>query len=226
MSKRMGRLLAGWLALAAPGIALAATGQDGTAAVPPQWDSKPTAAQIAAGKALSATCMGCHGAAGNSVSADFPNLAGLSYVYLYKQLLDFKSGARKSPIMAPMVLALSEQNLLDLAAYYSAQTFGPRKGANEDVPEQGGAAQLLARGKRIYTQGASACIRCHGADGAGQVGHFPSLAGQHAKYIVAQLQAFQSGRRTNDAGKMMEHAAAPMSAEDMAAVAAYLQSLR
>lgn len=195
-----------------------------------KWDSTPTAAQISAGKALSASCAGCHGAAGNSVSAAFPNLGGLGYIYLYKQLLDFKRGARQSPIMAPMVLALSEQNLRDLAAYYSHQGYDATPGANEDLGEQQTSARLLQLGKQIYLQGltasgVAACIRCHGSGASGRVGRFPRLAGQHAEYLSAQIEAFKAGRRSNDAGKMMEHVALPMNKHEIEAVAFYLQSL-
>jgi cytochrome c553 len=223
-----------WLCCLLGGVLLALSGiaaAESPAVTGLQWDSKPTVSQVAAGKALSMSCAGCHGAAGNSVSADFPNLGGLNYVYLYKQLLDFKSGARKSPIMAPMVMALSEQNLRDLAAYYSQQGYDPATGANEDVSEQKQNAQRLEQGKQIYrhglaASGVAACIRCHGAGGAGQVGHFPRLAGQHAKYLVVQMEAFKAGRRGNDAGKMMAHVALPMNKHEIEAVAFYLQSLR
>jgi cytochrome c553 len=223
-----------WLCCLLGGVLLGLTGgaaaAESSAVTGLKWDSKPTSAQIAAGKALSMSCAGCHGAAGNSVSADFPNLSGLNYIYLYKQLLDFKRGARKSPIMAPMVLALSEQNLRDLAAYYSEQKYSPATGANEDDAERQDKAGLLELGKRIYEQGVTAsgvtaCIRCHGAGAAGRVGHFPRLAGQHAKYLAVQIKAFKAGRRSNDAGKMMEHVALPMSEREIEAVAFYLQSL-
>lgn len=221
------RRLLGVVLLGLSGIAAA----ESPAVTGLQWDSKPSAAEVAAGKALSMSCAGCHGATGNSVSADFPNLGGLNYVYLYKQLLDFKSGARQSPLMTPMVMALSAQNLRDLAAYYSQQTYDPAAGVNEDTSEQKQNAQRLEQGRLIYehglaASGVAACIRCHGAGAAGQVGHFPRLAGQHAKYLVAQMEAFKAGRRGNDAGKMMAHVALPMSEHEIEAVALYLQSLR
>jgi cytochrome c553 len=223
-----------WLCCALGGVLLGLAGSvaaESPAVTGLKWDAKPSAARISAGKALSASCAGCHGATGDSVSPDFPNLSGLSYVYLYKQLLDFKHGVRKSPIMAPMVMALSEQNLRDLAAYYSTQGGDSVAGADEDAPRQPKDAQLLQLGQRIYQQGlpasgVAACIRCHGAGAAGKIGHFPSLAGQHAKYLTAQIEAFKAGRRDNDAGKMMEHAALPLSTHEIEAVAFYLQSLR
>lgn len=182
----------------------------------------PPVANASAGKALTATCAACHGAAGVGVSPDFPNLAGQSEVYLNKQLHDFKSGARKNVIMNAMVAVLTPQNLRDIAAYYASLPAA--------VPAAAPAvdAKMVALGARIYNDGlagVTACVRCHAAAGTGQLGHFPRLAGQHAKYLAAQLEAFKNGVRGNDAGKMMAHVAAGMNAQDMQAVALYLQSL-
>ena len=74
-----------------------------------------------AGKEKSKTCAACHGPDGNSAAADFPKLAGQHYDYLLKTLKDYKSGERKNAIMAPQVANLSQRDLEDLAAFYSAQ---------------------------------------------------------------------------------------------------------
>ncbi|HSB48341.1 MAG TPA: cytochrome c [Burkholderiales bacterium] len=79
------------------------------------------AADPDAGKRKSQTCAACHGADGNSPVPDFPKIAGQHYDYLLKTLKDYKSGARKSPIMAPLVANLTQRDLEDLAAYYSSQ---------------------------------------------------------------------------------------------------------
>lgn len=183
-----------------------------------------TVGDVSIGKQLSASCAACHGVTGTSVSPDFPNLAGLSADYLYKQLVNFKQGERKNVIMNAMVAALTEDNLRALAAYYASQS----PSAPETAPA--GDAAIAALGESIYREGAagagiSACIRCHGVGGAGQLDHFPRLAGQHAKYLVAQLEAFKSGSRVNDAGKMMAHVVAGMDKKEMEAVALYLQGL-
>lgn len=80
-----------------------------------------TAADAAAGKTKSATCAACHGPDGNSAAADFPRIAGQYPDYIVKALIDYKSGARKNPIMAPMAAMLSERDMEDLAAFYSQQ---------------------------------------------------------------------------------------------------------
>ena len=74
-----------------------------------------------AGKAKSATCAACHGADGNSTITSNPRLAGQYENYLVKALKDYKSGARKNPVMAGMVAPLSDQDIKDLAAYYASQ---------------------------------------------------------------------------------------------------------
>lgn len=79
------------------------------------------AADPAAGKEKSKTCAACHGPDGNSPSAEFPRLAGQHYDYLLKAMNDYKSGARKNAIMAPMAAPLSKRDMADLAAFYSRQ---------------------------------------------------------------------------------------------------------
>jgi cytochrome c553 len=78
------------------------------------------AGDAAAGKAKSATCAGCHGAAGISNNPMWPNLAGQKEGYLVKQMKAFRDGARKDPMMAPMAKPLSDADIANLAAYYSS----------------------------------------------------------------------------------------------------------
>ena len=75
-----------------------------------------------AGQAKTATCMGCHGLAGNSTIPSFPKLAGQGEAYLIKQLQYFKSGERKNAMMIGVAGMLSEQDMMDIDAYYSIQT--------------------------------------------------------------------------------------------------------
>ncbi|HHJ19324.1 MAG TPA: cytochrome c [Gammaproteobacteria bacterium] len=75
-----------------------------------------------AGKAKSQACASCHGADGNSPSPQFPNLAGQQRSYLLHALKAYKSGDRKNPLMAGMVAALTEEDMENLAAYFSAQS--------------------------------------------------------------------------------------------------------
>ncbi|MEJ2059836.1 MAG: c-type cytochrome [Gammaproteobacteria bacterium] len=177
----------------------------------------------AAGKAKSTTCAACHGADGNSVSAQFPRLAGQNYDYLVKQLHDFKSGKRKNATMSAMAAPLSNTDIDDLAAYFSSQKVNGLKPGDKTK---------VAAGEAIYrggdaASGVPACMACHGPDGMGNpAAHFPRLAGQHAEYIVTQLKAFHDGSRANDAGQMMRNIAVKMTDKQMDDVAQYIQGLR
>ena len=77
------------------------------------------AGDAAAGKAKSATCAGCHGAAGVSANPLWPNLAGQKDAYMIKQLKAFRDGGRADPLMAPMAKPLSDADIDNLAAYFS-----------------------------------------------------------------------------------------------------------
>lgn len=165
-------------------------------------------------------CAACHGVDGNSPAPTFPKLAGQSADYLVKQLKNFKSGERNNAVMAPMVAALTEEDMQNLAAYFASQK------------AQGGAAVSNGKGslgEKIYRAGIAAnkvpaCAACHGPAGAGLPARFPKLSGQHAEYTLAQMKAFYSGERAN--APMMKVIAARMSNEEMAAVADYIQGLR
>ena len=96
-----------------------------------------------AGKVKSATCAACHGGDGNSMAPTFPKIAGQGERYLIKQISDIRDGNRAAPAMAPFVTGLSDEDIADLAAYFSAQ-----------VPTGGGADEnLVALGESIYRGG-------------------------------------------------------------------------
>lgn len=165
-------------------------------------------------------CAACHGADGNSPAPTFPNLAGQSEDYLVKQLKNFKSGERNNAVMAPMVAALTPEDMQNLAAYFASQK------AAQGAAKTNGKGSL---GEKIYRAGIAAnkvpaCAACHGPAGAGLPARFPKLSGQHADYTLAQMKAFDSGERAN--APMMKVIAARMSNEEMAAVADYIQGLR
>ena len=189
---------------------------------------------VDAGKELSASCAGCHGADGNSVMSNFPKLAGQGEGYLYKQLLDFKSGARQDGAMAGVVVSLSEQDMMDLAAYFAAQTITENT-AKAD-------AELITIARKIYLggkkdTGTTACIACHGPKGKGiPSAKFPAIAAQHADYTASQLVAFrqfalnfQTGEskpeRTNDYEGMMRGVAKGLTTLEIDALAQYIAGL-
>ncbi len=78
------------------------------------------AGDVAAGKSKSGMCAACHGPAGISAIPMYPNLAGQKEAYLAKQLKDFKSGTRKDPVMAPMAMGLSDEDIANISAYYAS----------------------------------------------------------------------------------------------------------
>jgi cytochrome c553 len=189
-----------------------------TPAVGPASKGDPKAAE----SIVTQVCAACHAVDGNSAAAANPKLAGLNAAYINKQLNDFKSGARKNPIMAGIVAKLSPQDMLNLAAYYSAQK--PKPGTAKDQ-------ELALLGRKIFhggVQGAGvpACASCHGAQGQGIPTQFPRLSGQHGDYIYTQLNAFRVETRANDGAKMMRSIASKMTDADMKAVSAYIQGLR
>jgi len=175
------------------------------------------------GKALSAVCAACHGADGNSVNPDWPKIAGQGEAYLVKQINDFREGKRTEASMTQMAKGIaSADDVLHLAAYYAGQK--TKLGtANKEKVELG---EAIYRGG-VLSSGVAACSGCHGPSGAGNTAaKFPQVAGQHAKYIVKQLQTFKSGTRNNDSGKMMHNIAKNMTDADMEAVAEYISGLR
>jgi cytochrome c553 len=179
------------------------------------------AGDTSAGKGKAAICAACHGADGNSPSNMFPKLAGQGEAYLIKQMSEFKDGTRENAVMAPMVAALTEQDMADLAAYF----------AGNKVTEGGTAEDLLEVGQAIYRggnkeSGVPACMACHGPTGAGvPAAKWPALSGQHTAYLETQLKAFASGARSNDPNSMMRDIASKMTKDEIKAVSAYASGL-
>ena len=180
------------------------------------------AGSVEAGQAKSATCGACHGMDGNSLSPEWPNLAGQHAGYIEKQLQAFKAGERKNDLMAPMAMILSDEDMADLAAYFASQ----KARGGETEPSK------LALGERVYRagnvqKGVTACAGCHGPSGRGNpLSGYASIQGQHALYVANQLRAYKSGARATDPNQMMRNIAALLSEEEIDAVASYVQGLR
>jgi cytochrome c553 len=180
------------------------------------------AGDAAAGKTKSAICMACHGADGNSPNPIWPKLAGQHTSYILAQLKHFKAGTRKNDLMSPMAAPLNDQDMADLAAYFSSQEQNAGTAA----------ADKVSMGEKIYRGGnmsskVAACMACHGPNGIGNApGGFPRISGQHAAYVEKTLKDFRSGNRTNDPNMMMRGVAANMTDAEIMAVAQYVQGLR
>lgn len=176
---------------------------------------------IVAGKEKAVVCAGCHGADGNG-GADplWPKLAGQDASYLAKQLTDFKSGARKDPIMSGMAAPLSAADIKNLAAYFASLKAKPGVAKNAELAMQG---EKIYRGGNAKT-GVSACMSCHGPSGHGIPPRFPKVSGQNAPYTQKQLLAFKAGTRSNDGG-IMTTIAFRMSEQEIKAVSEYMAGL-
>jgi len=174
-----------------------------------------------AGKTKSAACAACHNTDGNSVNPQWPKLAGQDKTYIYKQIIDFKSGARKDPTMTAMAAPLSEQDAADIAAFFASQK---RAGGAAD-PAQVTVGQRLYRAGKA-DRGVAACTACHQPNGAGNpAAGFPGIGGQHATYVEKALKDFRGSARANDAKGMMRGVAANLTDTEIVAVAQYVQGL-
>lgn len=194
---------------------------------------------IDAGKAIAeANCAACHGANGVSVAPAQPNLGGQNIKYLYKQLVDFKTGARKNGIMEAQLKGLTQQDLANVAGYYASQ--------KPWMPGYGNKATVAAA-QKLYlggdkSRGVIPCAGCHDPKGAGNDwAAFPRLGGQHASYLATQLKMFRAaGRedeglmadqmRTNDSAKkgekgMMQMVAAKLSDRDIKILSEFLTAV-
>ncbi|SDN67913.1 Cytochrome c553 [Halomonas shengliensis] len=178
------------------------------------------------GEAAAGTCVACHQADGSGMNVpggqSWPRLAGLDAGYIAKQLHDFQAGRRQNASMMPFANMLDDQQIADVAAYYSQ--LPATQGDGGDVDEA-----VLARGEQIAMRGdwdeyIVSCKSCHGPGNQGVGGTFPGIAGQHAGYIESQLRAWQAGERSNDPQNLMGAIAQRMSDEDITAVAAWLAS--
>ena len=158
------------------------------------------------------TCTACHGEGGASKVPENPILAGQQYYYLYLQLKDFKSGARRSEIMGPLVQPLQPEQMKLLAQFFSKQTWPSIGHAAE------GANVEIAR--RAMDSGE--CIACHLGDFRGNSG-VPRLAGQHPEYLKRTMLDFKNRVRNNAPDKAA--LLATFSEQEIAGLADYLASL-
>ena len=178
------------------------------------------------GAIAQAVCAACHAADGNATGNAFPKLAAQHEAYLIKELNNFKvqPGAkeplRMNATMVAYAMALSDQDIHNVAAYYAGQTYKPATAKDKATVALG---QKIWRGG-IADKSVPACAACHGPSGAGIPVQYPRLAGQWGEYNEAQLIAFRSGARKNNAA--MAAIAARLSDAEIKAVADYAAGLR
>lgn len=202
------------------------------------WTSG-AAAQGSDVESLVSSCVACHGNDGNSVSADFPKIAGLGEKYLLKQLQDIRAaqnseGGRQIDLMAGLLNSMSDADLQAIAAYYAEKPM-TMSGANGDQTiklNSGEEVDGLAVGENIYRygdqrKGIPACSGCHSPRGLGNApAGYPRLGGQFPGYIEQQLRNFRAGERTNDGeSQVMRQVAEMLSDAEIAAVSNYIAGL-
>ncbi len=176
------------------------------------------------GLLLARRCGHCHGTEGFSAEPFVPNLAGIDRLSMWKQLQDFRSGKRISPVMQPMVAPLSPRDLADVSAYFSMlPTFAdPRDNrsfpqAARDPAKMRAAQKLVGFGDGH--RGIPPCQACHGP--VAYIKGAPTLATQNGRYVLTQLQHFADGTRANDINMVMRTIARQLSTEELDALAEY-----
>jgi cytochrome c553 len=166
-----------------------------------------------AGRQKAQSCASCHGPGGNSANPAVPTLAGQPQQFIVTQLFMFREGKRRDAQMSPFAANLSNADLNDLAAYFSAQPHAP--------PSRVTTPEVAAAGRRITEQ--NNCVECHARNLMGQQ-HIPRLAGQQADYLRAQLRGFKASTRFDMDGNMTS-AAQALTDADIDVLADYLSGL-
>ena len=203
----------------------------GVAAASPVLAGAPapaTKADSAKGQQIVSTvCVACHNTDGNSAIPANPKLAGQHAEYLLKQMKNFNGAGGKQPervnaVMNGMIAAYTEDQMRDIAAYFSEQKLKPEVSKNRETIEFG--QKLYRAGDQA--KGLPACAACHGPTGSGIPAQYPRIAGQFAEYTELQLKGFRAGERANDPNRMMRMVALKMTDAEIKAVSDYVAGLR
>jgi len=164
------------------------------------------------GELRATLCKVCHGADGNAVRDDTPNLAGQDPVYLVDQFNRYADGRREDFWMGSLTSSFSDEDKIQLALYYSEQPMRPAGG---------GDPALMAQGRQLYE---AHCVECHGADGRSRDG-YARLAGQRPEYTARMLREFRSATGRRYSPIMYPRAYMLKTKQDILAVATYLAHL-
>ena len=163
------------------------------------------------GRKVADFCANCHGPDGQSVLPEVPNLAGQNTIYVLAQLVKFSEGKRKQFFMERLMLALTQEEKMAVAIFYTNQ---PPKSIPAPDPA------LAARGKALYDKG---CHKCHGANGHGNEKN-ARLAGQGPEYLTANMRRYKDGSAARPDEKMSK-AAKALTDDDIRALVAYIGSM-
>jgi cytochrome c553 len=170
------------------------------------------------GRIAEERCVSCHTLEGNTPDPTIPRNVGQSVFALYKQLQDFRSGARVSEVMSPLVKDLDDKQIADLAAYYGRLFRGAIDPAESGRYVGIDIENVVVNGD--VARGLPPCSACHQVRAGGPV-ETPTLTGQYAQYIEAQLKAFANGTRHNDIYHRMRSVAAKLTSNEIRLLAIY-----
>lgn len=162
-------------------------------------------------------CTACHGERGMSITAEYPRIAGQTPEAIYKQLSDYRSGARYHELMTPPAQQLSPDELAAVAAYFGRMRAGPVLGTANISSSDPDMVRLIHRGDPARRL--APCQSCH-VNGSGGPPETPAIAGQNRTYLERQLRAFRDGTRQNDTYRRMRDIAEELSDEEIARLAA------
>ncbi|HUK01743.1 MAG TPA: c-type cytochrome [Steroidobacteraceae bacterium] len=171
------------------------------------------AGNAAHGKAISYTCLGCHGIKGyrNAYpNYSVPKLEGQHPEYIVAALQAYRSGDRSQMTMHSQASSLSDQDMADIAAFFAG------------TPLQAHPATAGASASTVPAA-AAVCVACHGTDGVGIVAQYPTLSGQHQDYLARALADYKSGARKN---LVMAGMVTTLKDADIEVVAAYYAGLK
>ncbi len=174
---------------------------------------QPVWAGVEEGRAKAQTCIACHGPSGNSANPAIPSLSGQPKQFIVSALFQFREGKRVNAQMSPFAANLTNADLNDLAAYFSAQVIAPDQTKTS--------ASNMTEGRQLSVR--NNCVACHAANLMGQQ-HIPRLAGQHKAYLRDQLRSFKASTRGEMDG-VMTSAAQALTEQDIDVLAEYLSGL-
>lgn len=171
------------------------------------------AADVEAGRRKAEPCAACHGRDGNATIPGTPSLAGQPVYFIHWQLIKYRDGRRRDPVMAPLAAPLSDADMADLSAYYAAQR--PRRRPAATDPARVAAGRELA--DRHH------CSSCHRPGLVGQE-QAARLAGQDFEYLLRLLRGFKA-RTASDLDGTMTVATQPVTDDEIVSLVHYIATL-
>ncbi|HEY6303709.1 MAG TPA: hypothetical protein VIX14_11635 [Terriglobales bacterium] len=176
------------------------------------------------GLLLARRCNHCHGEEGFSSVPAFPNLAGEDRLSFWKQMQDFRSGKRTSPVMQGIAEGFSGRDSADLAAYYAMLPTASDAQDNRTFPQAMKGPSRASMAIRLIVfgdgqRGIPPCQSCHGP--VSYVKGAPPLATQNGNYLELQLEHFSTGNRANDINVRMRSIARQLTTEERTAISQF-----